>query len=549
MATHSYESFFPFESIRPEQRLALDFALDAFLEQKKRFVILEMGTGCGKSGVAVALARYLAAYDGRTEGCPASKAYVLTTQKILQAQYMDDFGPASGRDMMRSLKSASNYDCRYYSDMSCSDSRRLLKQLGQRLVGTDFYKCCKAGCPYTLDKEEFMSFPVGITNFSYFLAETMYAKQLTPRGLLVIDECHNVEPELGKFIEVTFSERFARTLGCKVPRLTTAAGAFAWIAGTYRRAVQKSLADIEKRLSVQFTSTGSPGLSELSKRYEVLDKHVCKLNRFIDAYDPNNWVMNPVKADANDVRSGQKLEFKPVDVSSFGHECLYGYGERVLLMSATVLDKDTFCRSVGIDPTEAAFLHVPSPFPLQNRPVHYLGVGSMSKACIDGTLPHLVGVVKELLELHANEKGIIHCVNYRIARHLVDAIGSPRLLLHDSSNRDDTIERHMSSIEPTVLVSPSMTEGVDLADDSSRFQVLCKVPFPYLGDQVVRMRKDRDATWYACQTARSVVQALGRSIRNEHDHATSYILDSDWERFYRSNSSMFPEEFRSALVV
>jgi Rad3-related DNA helicase len=55
--------------------------------------------------------------------------------------------------------------------------------------------------------------------------------------------------------------------------------------------------------------------------------------------------------------------------------------------------------------------------------------------------------------------------------------------------------------------------------------------------------------WYSYQTVKSVVQALGRSIRNEDDHAVSYILDGDWERFYKQSRHMFPDEFSGALAV
>jgi len=559
MTLPDYKSHFPFSSIREEQRRAIEFALDAFLVQKKRFVILELGTGVGKSAIGITLARFLEEHGGKTYAEKVEKdgsitkeetsgAYVLTTQKILQAQYMDDFGPSSGRNLMRSLKSANNYGCRFYEDMRCSDSRRLLKQLGKQLDGTEFQKCCRTSCPYMLDKQEFLDFPIGITNFSYFLAETMYAKQLTPRSTLVIDECHNIENELGKFIEVSFSERFARQLGCKIPKLDTTEAVFEWIKGPYKRSIQKCMKELEKKLEAQFGSDGATGLTDLSKRYEMLDKHVCKVNRFIETYDPTNWVMNPVKTPHGEAKGGRKFEFKPVDVSSYGHEHLYRFGSRVVLMSATIVDKETFCRSVGIDPKDAAFLHIASPFPVANRPIHYLGVGSMSMSNIEGTLPMMTKVVKDLLELHKNEKGIIHCVNYRIAKHLVDTVKSPRLLLHDSENREEMIEFHCSSPDPTILISPSMMEGVDLADDASRFQILCKIPFPYLGDKVIQLRKAKNPSWYACQTARLVIQSLGRSVRNDKDHATSYILDSDWEQFYRRNVAMFPKEFSEALT-
>jgi Rad3-related DNA helicase len=548
-----WREFFPFDKIRKEQELAIDFALNAFINQGKRYVIAEVGTGGGKSAIGVTVARYLDAHAGPAtdnEGRSTSGTYVLTTQKILQQQYLNDFGIASGRNLIRSLRSASNYQCRFYGDQTCAESRRLLKQLGTQLAGSDFHRCCRGSCPYSIDKQEFIDHALGITNFSYFLAETMYAKQLEPRKLLIIDECHNVENELGKFIEVTFSERFARTiLGCKPPKLDTAEAVVAWIKGPYKKALGKHMLDIERKLSAHFNVEGSStGLADISKRYEMLDKHCCKVNRFIATYDPQNWVMNPVKTPANEQRGGRKFEFKPVDVAPFGFDHLYKFGSYVLLMSATVVDKDTYCRSIGLDAAAVAYLRIPSPFPVENRPVHFLGCGSMSKNCIDETLPKLVETVRALLDGHKDEKGIIHCVNYRIAQHLVDAIRSRRLVIHNSDNREEMIQFHIDSPEPTVLISPSMMEGVDLADAASRFQVLCKVPFPYLGDKVVQLRKDRDPSWYACQTARSVIQALGRSIRNDTDHAVSYILDSDWVRFYRNHVAMFPEEFSAALT-
>jgi len=555
MTLFDYQQYFPFQDIRTEQHDAIQFALNAFMNEGKKFVILEIGTGGGKSAIAITLARYLAAHGGKTytddASVETSGAYVLTTQKILQAQYMADFGQSSGRDLTRSIKSASDYECRFYSDMTCSDSKRLLKQVGKKLDGTEFQKCCRQSCPYTLDKEEFINFPISVTNFSYFFAETMYAKQLLPRGLLVIDEAHNIESQLGKIIEVTFSEKFARNLRCKIPKLDTQDAVFSWIKGPYKNAVSKEMNEYKKKMSAHFNENNdadSHELSDVSKRYEMLDKHICKINRFIEVYSPDNWIMNLVKSSSSDKRGDRKFEFKPIDVSSYGNKFLYKFGSRVVMMSATIVDKVTFCKSTGIAEEQVAFLRIASPFPVANRPVHFLNVGSMSRSNIENTLPAMAKIIKDLLSLHKKEKGIIHTVNYRVAKYIVDTVKSPRLLLHDSSNREEMIEFHMKSPDATVLISPSMAEGIDLADDASRFQILCKVPFPYLGDQVVQLRKQKIDGWYACQTARSVIQAFGRSIRNDKDRATSYILDSDWERFYRNNRNMFPSEFSSALT-
>lgn len=92
-----------------------------------------------------------------------------------------------------------------------------------------------------------------------------------------------------------------------------------------------------------------------------------------------------------------------------------------------------------------------------------------------------------------------------------------------------------------------MAEGVDLRDDISRFQILCKVPYPYLGDKLIRKRMNKWKWWYALQTAKLIVQSVGRSIRSKDDFAVTYMLDGDWERFYARNQDSFPDDFRRAL--
>jgi Rad3-related DNA helicase len=124
---------------------------------------------------------------------------------------------------------------------------------------------------------------------------------------------------------------------------------------------------------------------------------------------------------------------------------------------------------------------------------------------------------------------------------------SKRLLTHNSDNRDQILEKHLKSKEPTVIVSPSMTEGVDLKGDLSRFQILCKVPYPYLGDKLVQKKMKKWTWWYPLQTSKTIIQSLGRSVRSSTDHAISYILDSDWNRFYGQNREMFPVDFKDSI--
>jgi Rad3-related DNA helicase len=548
MPKHDYACYFPFSNIRDEQKRAIEFAIDAY-ESGKKYVILELGTGVGKSATGIAIARYMEAHAPtlkNQDGEPLTGSYVVTTQKILQEQYLRDFGENSKNCLVRSIKSSNNYQCSFYEDQSCAESKRILSKLVKQLSGTEFQKHCKAVCPYSIEKQQFIDSQISVTNFPYILAESMYAGKLEPRSLLIVDEAHNTESELGKFIEVTFSEKFARDIiKCKPPRNDSQSAIYEWIRTTYLKALSKHIASVEK--SLMKLSNDLEGYGIHSKQYEILDKHICKINRFTEVYKSENWVMNVVIPPADNKKAGKKYEFKPIDVSPYSYDTFFRLGGRVLMMSATIVDKNIFCSSLGLNPEEVAYLSIPSPFPLKNRPIHYLPVGSMSKSSIDKTLPIAAETLKMILEKHANEKGIIHCTNYKIAKYIKDSVNSPRLMLHDSLNREEVLKVHISSKEPTVLLSPSMMEGVDLRDDLSRFQVICKVPFPYLGDLVVKKRMETNNKWYPYMTAKSIIQSLGRSIRNENDYAVSYILDSDWDRFYRMNLNLFPKEFSSLV--
>ena len=410
MPIHDYLKYFPFPNIRQEQRKAIEFAIDAY-ESGKKAVLLEMGTGTGKSATGITIARYMEMHAPpvrNSDGDLMTGAYVITTQKILQQQYLDDFGPQSGKGLVRSIKSSVNYQCKHYTDQSCAESKRVLVKLGKHLKGTEFEKQCKNNCTYSLEKQDFIESPISITNFSYFLAETTYAGKLEPRALLIVDECHNIESEVGKFVEVTFSEKFARdTLKCKIPRLDTQEAVLEWVRVPYRKAVSKYMRELEKNMVK--LSDQIEGYGEFSKQYEMLDKHICKVNRFLDSYTHDNWIMNLSYPSEGSKRGARKFEFKPVDVAPES-QVLFKSGARLLMMSATVVDKDVFCTSIGLDPSEVAYLRIPSPFPIENRPIHVLPVGSMSKDNIDRTLPIMAEAVKLLLDKHPDEKGIIHCV-------------------------------------------------------------------------------------------------------------------------------------------
>ncbi|MBC8410965.1 MAG: DEAD/DEAH box helicase family protein, partial [Rhodobacteraceae bacterium] len=112
---NKWSHYFPYDEIRPQQSEAIESALEAFKAGKK-FVIIEAATGIGKSAVGYTINKTMlspAGADYRSKGDYLHGGYFLTTQKILQEQYISDFSSIA------SLKSSSDYTCKIHKKQTC----------------------------------------------------------------------------------------------------------------------------------------------------------------------------------------------------------------------------------------------------------------------------------------------------------------------------------------------------------------------------------------------------------------------------------------------
>ena len=245
------------------------------------------------------------------------------------------------------------------------------------------------------------------------------------------------------------------------------------------------------------------------------------------------------------------LSAKPLSVAAQAGE-LFARAKHVIIQSATIFDHATFRRTLGIPETTVTF-SAPSDFPLCNRPIIYRPVGNMARDTAENAIPSLCTEIERLVADFSNCKGVVHthsyAINQRVFSHLALKYGN-RIITHgkDPRSRENAIRRHCASIGASVLVSPSITEGVDLKGDLARFQMVCKVPYPRL-DPYTRQRSIRDRSWYELQTAWALVQMIGRAVRSDSDSATTFVLDSHFERFVSRNERILPAWWRDAIQV
>jgi Rad3-related DNA helicase len=280
-----------------------------------------------------------------------------------------------------------------------------------------------------------------------------------------------------------------------------------------------------------------------------------KLTTVIDEilFRPKNWIVVEKIEDA-----AKTIVFKPLNIASYCTP-IFNKCSKVVIMSATILDHISFCKSVGLPPNDVKFIRVDSDFPESNRPIYSMRIHNLNYHTIQESevRAKISKSIDEIMNLHKNDKGIIHTTskaqNNFIIKNLSDQ-NADRLIQTDSHiPREEIVMKHINSTAPTVLISPSLYLGIDLKDDLSRFQIITKVPYPDLGDKWTKAKmnsfgdKVKGDKWYAWQTALRLVQTYGRSIRSRNDWAKTYVLDSNFDIFLKRNTDLFPNWFLSAI--
>lgn len=326
-----------------------------------------------------------------------------------------------------------------------------------------------------------------------------------------------------------------------------------WLNKTYVPAAQTYLRDIEDKLA----RARERGLTEdrvkFAQKKSALDKYIRRIAYFTGTDRPGDWFCWSDWDEKKRTGTGN-LTIKPLTATLFADDILFRKADKILMMSATILDFGTFMRNLGISREDAEIMAVDSEFPLENRPIFYKPQGNMGWRTKQETLPKVAAMVGKILGKYADKKGIIHTHSYEINRYIVGYLQSlglgDRIVTHDNSKgaRDRAVLEHMSDLtRPTVLLSPSMTEGLDLKEDLSRFQVITKVPYPFL-DEYIKARMQRDPAWYQWLTGLTLVQATGRSVRSKTDKAHTYILDSGFGDFISRNERNLPKWWVDSIV-
>lgn len=506
---------------RPQQKEMLDFINH---NAGVPYLMIDAPTGVGKSPVCVSVAQ-------------SHGGIILTPQKLLQDQYSRDW------DHIPVVKGANNYPC---NEMRTRTGGMVSTcGFGKRLCSAKKH----GGCPYSIACSKMFQAGVGITNYAWLFSTLSVADiDLSRFKWLIMDEGHNLERSLidAAQVEITSSDCEALNVPFYLPDTF-------WdseqLAVDMYKAIRARVSQLDAQITSRPESVTAAEISEHSRLEHLASKMMFMMD---DAFDPDTdeedlsiWVMSA----SDETRSLKaKVVWRPLYVDGIFDRVIKPLNKRILVTSATLTDPHIMAGWLGWGDAYAS-LSLPSPFDPRRRPIRYRGQIALNKGNINSAFPQVIDQIDRILDRAANYKGIIHCHSFKLGSMIEDISRhrSRMIIQKPGDSQSDVLAEHASSPRPTVLVSPSMTEGVDLADDLARFAIFPKVPYPYLGDPWVSQRKDSDPRWYDNVVAQTFLQGSGRIVRNINDFGITYILDGSFRSFYNRASSLFPKWWKESI--
>ena len=534
---------------RKEQKEALSFIDSEYQKNKtNKFFLLNLPVGVGKSYLALMISDWY-----KKNVSKMARVDIITNSKILQDQYEDTFESISG------LRGKENYECEAYS-CSCAQ-------------GAEFNRLNKTSCescPYSFARENYISGGMSLTNFYLYILYAIYnPKLMENRGakVLIVDEAHEFDDVMSDFISIKITESIVKKFKfsneydiVKTLKSVSSINQYVDFLKFLNGEILSTMEDMEKGMASTPRNIKSDKrdlkISKVlkTKNSDVkvmnlitdLKQYQLKIEVFLKEYkeNPNNWVL---ESNWNEKTKQKELSLEPIWAYDYLDKYVFSQYDMVFLMSGTILDKNLFCQLNGLDVTKAVYYSIGSPFPLRNRPIYYMPLGKMSFKSKEDTFKRYIPYIQKLLDKYKNKKGIIHTNSFELAKWIENSIKDPRLLFHDSSNKDEILKMHMESEEPTVIVSPSMDTGVSFDNDSARFQIIAKVPYPSLASQKNKMRQANNPDWYSWKTVSGLIQMSGRPVRSNMDYADTIIIDGGFGDVIKHSSQFLPDWIQEAI--
>ena len=523
---------FPAPSFRGAQEQALRDIRDAFAAGND-VVLVRAPTGSGKSLLARAICGAAATVE-ESRPRDATDAYYTTPQ----VSQLDDVASDALLDDFQVIRGKRNYTCLLDGEEDTPVNQApCARQRG-------FDCSVKHRCPYYSARAIASNRRIAAMTLAYFM-QTAGSDVFRKRDVVVIDEAHGLAEWAEMYATIDLSPRTVPVWDdLRVPGVEEASDPL-------ERTVRFADALVGVCTNAKDDLLAKQELSpDEAARRDRLQELISELKWFVDdARDPQSpttWVVDqPGGADSS-------ISIKPLDPARYLKHTVWDRGNSFALLSATILNKEAFCRGVGLNPDRVALVDVPHTFPLEHRSLYDVTQGKMTYEHRDETIPKIARLLVRLMAAHPDEKGLVHCHSYRIQERLHERLAgmgvAARVRGHGRDDRNDALEAWKASSKPTLFLSVKMEEALDLNGDLCRWQVLCKAPYLNTSDsRVARRLEDGQWAWYHRAALRTVIQACGRVVRAPDDYGATYLADSSLLDLFDRARGDLPPWFREQV--
>jgi len=537
------EYFPPGYKPRPGQVEVIN-KIEKFLLSNKKFCFLHAPTGSGKSHIAETIASvtskanpkyaelvntYLAydkeQYEDLQLMYKPHGSFTLTINKQLQDQHKNLFKNIS------IFKGKGNYRCTVDESFNTQIAPCTISYIQKK-------KCLdNNSCPYYTARNNALIEPNTVLNYASFFNLPDHLKK---REILICDEAHGLEDEIvGNFTTIVNYKSLSYN-GIDINKLTSDKpnDARAW------------LTDLSEELKEVISSKANKSKFIDNKKELEMQHYRAELKDSVD-YTLAHWdVVQYIVEDTIDDRTkgitGKK--FTPVKIDKLTG-CLFGYAEKIILMSATFIDIKVIAQTLGIKSDEYDIIELESTFDPKKSPIKFVTKYPLNYKTMKENLPHVLEVVKWIVDQHKGQKGVIHTHTKALALELQKVLKGDRFLFREEGTENaEIINDHKTRLkEDTVIISPSVTTGLDLPGELGEWQIILKLPYLPLKDPRVEIMKKEYPNWYVMKMLTTLIQACGRCTRNEKDTSVTYIVDGSIKDVLMQHMNRLPKYFQDRI--
>lgn len=533
-------NYFPQEFTPNEPQKIISDGIDEAIKLKKKFVFIQAPTGSGKSLISKMMSSWAKKipesyrqqalkyeiYDGVSAGFKG--CYVLTMTKQLQDQYLDLF--KKGTNI---LKGKSNYYCDVDPDIQvdaapCQITPGLKKECWK-----------KDRCMYYRQRNWAVSSQFTVLSYDMYFSLPPY---LQDRHTIVCDEASELEKAIVSAFAIEIHPYKLKKLGVKVPKIPKESE---YDKRQHWLLQIRELCSVAKANNTRIQQQGA--LTEDKKRKLQNDNGQLQLMIEQITRVVESWTLTEFIFEELTLGETEYIRIEPLHVDMLSGT-IFNKAEMVILMSATFIDVHGTAKRLGIAPKDYHYIEAPSMFDPKLSPIYLSTNQYLKRDNIETEVPKMAVMIDAICQHHKDDKGVIHTQTNKITKLLQSKLTAKRFLFRDENYTNaDILTEHYESDEPTVMVSPSLTHGTDLRDESARFQIIVKAPYASLGSKRIKRLADLDPMWYICEMLSTVVQASGRGTRHAEDHCKTYILDGVISTAISKYQHLLPKCFRDRI--